>query len=108
MSFADWNVVTISKNQKPTFKQVSKTSFNEQKINKDEIPVLKTLGIEAGKQIQQARLNLNLSQSVLATKINVLASVIKSYENGTAVPNREILNKLNKTLNIKIVFSAKN
>lgn len=106
MSFADWNTITIQKN-KPNHFQNQKESFNEKKIKTDEIPILKTLGIEAGKQIQQARIKMNLTQQSLGSKINVQASVIKNYETGNIVPNRDILNKLNKVLGIKIIFSNK-
>jgi ribosome-binding protein aMBF1 (putative translation factor) len=49
-------------------------------------------------QIQQARCAMKLTQKELAMKAQIPESEIKSFENGTAIPNRLILTKINKAL----------
>ena len=56
----------------------------------------------AGKQIQKARIALGLSQKELAQKVNVKPQIITNYESGKMVPDRVVLNKLNRVLKIKI------
>jgi len=54
------------------------------------------------KQLQKARLDKKLSQKELATKCNITETIIKSYENGTAVPNGSIMNKMSKVLGVNL------
>jgi ribosome-binding protein aMBF1 (putative translation factor) len=56
--------------------------------------------------LQKARLAKGLSQAILACAVNQHVSVIKSYENGTAVPNGILLRNLNRALGV-ILPSAK-
>ena len=60
-----------------------------------------------GKQISTARLSEKLSQKELANKINISSKTVQDYENGKARPNGNIINKLNRVLNIKIVREDK-
>lgn len=53
-------------------------------------------------RIQQARLAANLTQKELATRINEKPSVINDYESGRAIPNQQILSKLERSLNAKL------
>jgi ribosome-binding protein aMBF1 (putative translation factor) len=62
-----------------------------------------TLGKIAGDQIRDARIAKYGTQIKLANALNVKLDVIRSYESGTVVPDQQILNKLTKTLNIKII-----
>ena len=43
-----------------------------------------------------------MSQAEVAKQINVKQSVINEYENGKAVPNNNILGKLEKVLGAKL------
>jgi putative transcription factor len=52
--------------------------------------------------IQSARLALNLSQKDVAQKINEKPSVIQDYESSKAIPNPQILAKLERTLGVKL------
>lgn len=70
----------------------------------DETGAPKKLGIVAGKQIQQARAKNRWSQYDLATRLGVKENVVKDYETGNVVPNRNVLNKLNRILEIRIVY----
>lgn len=49
-----------------------------------------------------ARLDLGLSQKDVALKINEKPSVIQDYESGKAIPNPQILSKLERTLKVKL------
>jgi ribosome-binding protein aMBF1 (putative translation factor) len=83
-----------------TFNEGHKKDLN---LISDDPDPPKTLGLEKGKQIQQARCGKKLSQADLAKKINVQANIIKDYENGNVVPNKKIIRLINQHLNIKII-----
>lgn len=48
--------------------------------------------------LQQARLAKKMSQKDLATKINEKPAVVSRYESGKALPNPQIVQKLNRAL----------
>ena len=52
--------------------------------------------------MQTARLELKLSQKEVAQKINEKPSVLQDYESGKAIPNAQILAKLERTLGVKL------
>ncbi|CRH00154.1 multiprotein bridging factor type 1, putative [Plasmodium relictum] len=52
--------------------------------------------------LQQARMNKKLTQAQLARLINESETVIKEYENGKAIPNNVIIQKLNRVLGINL------
>lgn len=52
--------------------------------------------------IQQARLAKKLTQKQLATAINEKPQVIQQYENGQAIPNPQVLLKLDRALGIHL------
>jgi putative transcription factor len=52
--------------------------------------------------MQTARMELKLSQKEVAQKINEKPSVLQDYEAGKAVPNAQILSKLERTLGVKL------
>lgn len=60
------------------------------------------VGLDVGKLIQQGRQQKNLTQKELATKINEKQHVINEYESGRAIPNQQILSKMERTLGIKL------
>jgi ribosome-binding protein aMBF1 (putative translation factor) len=53
-------------------------------------------------RIQKARVAANLSQKDIAQKINVTQKTIQSYENGTAIPDNQVLQKLRRILKVKL------
>ncbi|KAB5596123.1 Multiprotein-bridging factor 1 [Ceratobasidium theobromae] len=55
-----------------------------------------------GKAMQTARMELKLSQKDVAAKINEKQSVLQDYESGKAVPNPQILGKLERVLGVKL------
>lgn len=54
------------------------------------------------KSIQQARIAKSMTQKALATAINEKPQVIQQYESGQAIPNPQILNKLDRALGIHL------
>ncbi|KAI9466026.1 MBF1-domain-containing protein [Lactarius psammicola] len=55
-----------------------------------------------GRAIQTARMELKLSQKEVAQKINEKPSVLQDYESGKAIPNAQILSKLERVLGVKL------
>jgi len=55
-----------------------------------------------GKAMSQARLALELTQKDVAQKVNEKPSVIQDYESGRAIPNPQILGKLERILKVKL------
>ncbi|PWN50009.1 putative MBF1-multi protein bridging factor mediates GCN4-dependent transcriptional activation [Violaceomyces palustris] len=55
-----------------------------------------------GKAIGQARQALKLTQKDLGTKINEKPNVIADYESGKAIPNPQILSKMERALGVKL------
>ncbi|KAK7693173.1 multiprotein-bridging factor 1 [Cerrena zonata] len=55
-----------------------------------------------GKAIQTARQEKQFSQKDLAQKVNEKPSVIQDYESGKAIPNPQILSKLERALGVKL------
>lgn len=66
-----------------------------------------SVGKELSKAIAQARLAKKMTQAQLATAINERPQVIQQYECGQAIPNSQILNKLDKALGIHLPRSKK-
>ncbi|XAR49537.1 hypothetical protein NMG60_11032775 [Bertholletia excelsa] len=81
----------------------SSTSLNTRKLDEetenlshDRVPT------ELKKNIMQARLNKKLTQSQLAQMINEKPQVIQEYESGKAIPNQQIITKLERALGVKL------
>lgn len=56
----------------------------------------------AAQAMQQARMDLKLSQKDVAQKINEKPSILQDYESGKAIPNPQILGKLERALGVKL------
>ena len=52
--------------------------------------------------IQQARLARKMTQKQLATAINEKPQVVQQYESGQAIPNPQILSKLDRALGVRL------
>ena len=61
-----------------------------------------TVDQSLSKAIAQARLAKKLTQKDLATAINEKPQIIQDYESGKAIPNPQILNKLDRALGIHL------
>lgn len=62
------------------------------------------LNISIQNQIRNARTAKKMTQKELAQKINERHNVIIDYENGKAVPSREVAKKISKVLGVPIKF----
>jgi putative transcription factor len=68
---------------------------------------VKKVDLGLSKAIQQARIAKSMTQKALATAINEKPQIIQQYECGAAVPNPQILNKLDKALGIHLPRNKK-
>lgn len=58
--------------------------------------------MEVSKAIQKARMELEMSQKELSTKINEKPQVVNDYEAARGIPNQSILGKLERVLKVKL------
>jgi ribosome-binding protein aMBF1 (putative translation factor) len=100
---SDWKTVIIKKKSEPK-PQINFNEGHKKDLNliSDDPDPPKTLGLEKGKSIQQARCSKKLSQADLAKRINVQANIIKDYESGNVIPNKRILRLISAHLGIKL------
>jgi len=94
MSHQDWKPVILKKNVPKKRSNYVKTKPDEEMCDKAPSKVSHKLS----KQIQMTRSKKNMTQSDLANRCNLSVKVIKAYENGSAIPNNNELNKLRRIL----------
>ena len=123
LAHQDWKAVTLHRNYtaSETLKKAQRTGTstsvekqttqgvsNSKKLdNETETFNIVKSGLTLGKEIQQGRSNKNLTQKQLATMLNEKPQVIQQYENGQAIPNPQIINKLQKALGVKLTRPKK-
>uniref|UniRef100_A0A0N4ZK85 HTH cro/C1-type domain-containing protein n=1 Tax=Parastrongyloides trichosuri TaxID=131310 RepID=A0A0N4ZK85_PARTI len=73
-----------------------KLAEETEELHHDRVP------LDLGKTIARVRAELGMSQKDLAVKINEKQTVITEYENGRAIPNQQIISKLERALNVKL------
>ncbi|KAJ4981687.1 hypothetical protein NE237_032926 [Protea cynaroides] len=98
------DIETIKKSTAGTNKAASSsTSLNTRKLD-DETENLahERVPSELKKAIMQARMDKKLTQSQLAQLMNEKPQVIQEYESGKAIPNQQILSKLERVLGVKL------
>jgi len=81
----------------------SATGLNTKKLD-DETEVLahEKVSGELKKNIMQGRLDKKLTQAQLAQLINEKPQIIQEYESGKAIPNNQIIVKLERVLGVKL------
>jgi ribosome-binding protein aMBF1 (putative translation factor) len=109
--FADWTT-TVMKKRNPTSGITTKSKFKHNevaaKFNKiesmaDEGEYTKeTVSFDLRQQIQKARQIKKYSQAQLANNCNIPVTIIKSYENGSAVPTSAHMNKMSNILGVRL------
>ena len=73
------------------------------KIDREtDIVAPKKLDANVGKAISKARQEKKLTQKDLATKVNEKPNIINDYEAGRAIPNQQLLAKLERALGVKL------
>ena len=120
-SHQDWKPVTLNRLYTPTEKlknaqrsgqttSVSRNPVQNKSAKLDaeteNFTIVKS-GLTLGKEIQNGRTAKKLTQKQLATMLNEKPQVIQQYENGQAIPNPQIINKLQKTLGVKLTRPKK-
>tara|TARA_B100000497_G_C7316626_1_gene212025 strand:+ start:153 stop:521 length:369 start_codon:yes stop_codon:yes gene_type:complete len=115
MQHQDWDTVVFKKkntvnNSNPKIGEkknikntLIKNDLNMRKLDEENEKLAHdTVSFELKIAILKARNAKKLSQKDLAKEINVKQDIIASYENGTAIPNNTIINKLQKVLGAKL------
>ena len=118
--FADWTNITLfgkGKNKKncytnPVLTTKKYNPANKQSSNKNAAKIeraaddgdlrLETVSHNLQLNIQKARQNKSWTQKQLATECNLSVNIIKSYENGTAVPDYKHLQIMSKKLGVTL------
>ncbi|XP_042520879.1 multiprotein-bridging factor 1a-like [Macadamia integrifolia] len=98
------DVETLKKSSGGTNKAASSsTSLNTRKLD-DETENLahERVPTELKKAIMQARMDKKLTQAQLSQMINEKPQVIQEYESGKAIPNQQIITKLERVLGVKL------
>ena len=93
--------VKVSKERANTKNEANKNTLNARKVENEEIKIQK-IDLNLSKLIQKARFNAKISQKGLAEKLNLQLSVIQGYESGKVIPNKTLLYKMGKMLNIHL------
>ena len=120
-SHQDWKPVTLNRTYtaheklKSAQRMGQTTSVNKNKLQNNSLKLdaesenftIVKSGLILGKEIQQGRTAKKLTQKQLATMLNEKPQVIQQYENGQAIPNPQIINKLQKTLGVKLTRPKK-
>ncbi|KNC87027.1 endothelial differentiation-like factor 1 [Sphaeroforma arctica JP610] len=61
-----------------------------------------TVSVTVSKALMQARQAKGMSQKELATKVNEKPQIVNEYESGKAIPNNQVLGKLERALGVKL------
>lgn len=79
------------------------TSLNTAKLDRETEELHHDrVGLDVGRLIQQGRQAKSMTQKELATKINEKPQVINDYEAGRAIPNQQVLAKIEKIIGMKL------
>ncbi|CAE6475455.1 unnamed protein product [Rhizoctonia solani] len=96
----------VSTDKKSTASNKGHVGPDHQKIAKldreNDVAPPSKVAPSVGKAMQTARMELKLSQKDVAAKINEKQSVLQDYESGKAIPNPQILGKLERALGVKL------
>ncbi|KAI3961411.1 hypothetical protein MKX01_000541 [Papaver californicum] len=97
-------IETVKKSTAGTNKAASSgTSLNTRKLDEEtEVLAHERVPSELKKNIMQARLDKKMTQSQLAQLINEKPQIVQEYESGKAIPNQQIITKLERVLGVKL------
>jgi putative transcription factor len=70
--------------------------------NEEDTFKVKTVSLSMSKKIAKARCDKKMTQKELANAIYLPFKLIQDYENGTAIPNHVVLNKIEKILEVRV------
>lgn len=102
----DFNPVFLRKTSKKIVNSKSKNKNMKQnvimaKIDSEEVKI-PIVSNDMRICIQQTRCQKKMTQAELANKCCLMKSIIESYENGTAVPKKSELVKINRALGLNL------
>jgi len=83
-------------------KSAHTASVNAKKIEESDELKHNKVDKNLSKAIQQARMAKKMTQKDLATKINEKPQVVGEYESGKAIPNGQIIVKMERVLGVKL------
>ncbi|GLT48625.1 hypothetical protein SLA2020_222390 [Shorea laevis] len=97
-------IETIKKSNAGSNKAASSsTTLNTRKLDEEtENLAHERVPTELKKAIMQARMDKKLTQAQLAQMINEKPQIIQEYESGKAIPNQQIIGKLERALSCKL------
>nr|CAD1823746.1 unnamed protein product [Ananas comosus var. bracteatus] len=97
-------IETMKKSNAGTNKAASSsTSLNTRKLDEEtENLSHERVSTDLKKNIMQARLDKKLTQAQLAQMINEKPQIIQEYESGKAIPNQQLISKLERVLGVKL------
>jgi len=81
--------------------------INMRKLEESEETKVAKVDKSLSKAIMQARVAKKMNQKQLATAINEKPQVIGEYESGKAIPNGQIISKIERALNCRLPRSNK-
>ncbi|XP_065842655.1 endothelial differentiation-related factor 1 homolog [Oscarella lobularis] len=93
---AEISVNAATNKQKSSARDTAKLDRETEELHHDRVP------LDVGRAIMKARGEKKLSQKELATKINEKPNVVNDYEAGRAIPNQQIMSKLERVLGVKL------
>ncbi|GFP79602.1 multiprotein-bridging factor 1b [Phtheirospermum japonicum] len=98
------DIETVKKSNAGTNRAASSsTSLNTRKLDEDtENLTHDKVPTELKKSIMQARMDKKMTQAQLAQIINEKPQIIQEYESGKAIPNQQIISKLERALGVKL------
>lgn len=102
INYQDRKDIYIGIKHKVVKKQIKKNNNVDIEDSDEPLKAPKLIPRSTGIKIQQKRQELKMSQKDLAFKINEKINVIQEIENGNCKYNRNLLNKLERVLNIKL------
>tara|TARA_Y100000816_G_C26061752_1_gene557585 strand:- start:7 stop:333 length:327 start_codon:yes stop_codon:yes gene_type:complete len=98
ISGQDWDPVVLNNTKKSNTEKKIVIKENLEDI----IEKKNTVSLSNSLLIQKSRINKKLSQKDLAQKLNIDSKIIQNYECGKAVPEFNIMIKLEKILGVKL------
>mmetsp|Transcript_6775 Transcript_6775/g.11130 ORF Transcript_6775/g.11130 Transcript_6775/m.11130 type:complete len:131 (-) Transcript_6775:210-602(-) len=114
MSHQDWDEVVLTKSapfkgskskSKKQGEDQKKTATKPKRVRVDEQQEdfrTAKIGKSFSVALQQARLKKGWNQHQLAQQLNVRHTVINQYESGKAIPNPQLIAKMNRILGVKL------
>ncbi|CAK9291308.1 unnamed protein product [Gordionus sp. m RMFG-2023] len=82
--------------QKSVDKNTLKLEQDTENLQHEKVP------LELGKIISKRRVEMNMTQKDLATKICEKPQIVNEYESGKAIPNQQIISKMERILSMKL------